>query len=456
MNRRSFVGKSAAGAFFVSVNRSTFASNSRLQIAAIGVGGKGGSDFHQMARHGEIVAACDISRKKLDYALRDFPFAAKFSDYREMISRMGDQIDLLSISTPDHTHAHAAQLAINQGIHLFVQAPLAHNIWEVRELIKGSNQKSLCTQLGLQGSASDEFRQAVDYLRSGSLGKILEVHAWTNRPTWPQSPQYITRPAGQYTLPDDLNWDAFIGPAEDRPYHPIYQPYNWRGWRAFGSGALGDAGIHLLNLPVAGCDLSSPQIVECVLGSAVNAETFPAWGTLKILCSNQQSKDLIPLYWYEGKIGHLNDIEKGNNNLPPLDLFRGRAPSSNGCLILGSRGTLFSTGIYGHMWDVHLGRDWVSSKKLGLLSGNIIPNGRGDSGMKEELIQAIRAGKPEISSASFDHISKLSEITMLGNVALLAGGRFRWDSENCVSDRTDVNSLLVKEYRQGWQVKPFS
>ena len=105
------------------------------------MGGKGGSDFHQMARHGEIVAACDISQKKLDYALRDFPFAAKFSDYREMISQMGDQIDLLSISTPDHTHAHAAQLAINQGIHLFVQAPLAHNIWEVRQLIKGSNQK---------------------------------------------------------------------------------------------------------------------------------------------------------------------------------------------------------------------------------------------------------------------------------------------------------------------------
>jgi hypothetical protein len=456
MKRKSFLSKFAGGAFFISLKSPAFASNSRLQIAAIGVGGKGGSDFHQMARHGQIVAACDISRKKLDYSLRDFPFAEKFSDYREMISQMGDQIDVLSISTPDHTHAHAAQLALNHGIHLFVQSPLAHNIWETKQLVKGCNQSGLCTQLGLQGSASDEYRKAVAYLRSGSLGKVLEVHAWTNRPKWPQSPQYISRPSEHHTLPNGLNWDAFIGPAEDRPYHPVYQPYNWRGWRAFGSGAMGDAGIHLLNLPVMGCDLSSPKIVENVLGSVVCSETFPAWASVKMLCPSTQSNEYIALHWYEGRIGHLNDQVTGKNNLPPLDLFLGRKPSLNGCLIRGSKGTLFSTGIYGQQWEVHLGRDWISSKELGLLSQNIIPNGRGDSGMKEEFIQAIRTGKPEISSARFDHISRLCEITMLGNVALLSGGRFRWDSENCVSDRTDVNSLLVKEYRQGWQVKPFN
>ena len=173
MKRRSFlnvVGNTFPLLYFPSKG---IAANDRLQIAAIGVGGKGGSDLQQIARHGELVAACDISDKKLNYALRKFPQAAKFSDYREMISHMGNKIDVLSISTPDHTHAHAAQLAMSQNIHLFIQTPLAHTVWEIEYLDKMAKQTKVCTQLGLQNWASDEFRMAVEYLQSGAWAEFL-------------------------------------------------------------------------------------------------------------------------------------------------------------------------------------------------------------------------------------------------------------------------------------------
>ena len=159
MRRRSFLGKIGGTFPYICLHPGKLAASQKLRVAAIGVGGKGGSDLQQLARHGDLVAACDISSKKLNYALRDYPFAAKFSDYRKMISHMGDKIDVLGISSPDHTHAHAAQLAMNLGIHLFVQAPLAHTVWEVQQLVRGARKANICTQVGMQGWASDRFRQ---------------------------------------------------------------------------------------------------------------------------------------------------------------------------------------------------------------------------------------------------------------------------------------------------------
>lgn len=450
IKRRSFLGK-VGGVFpLIYLQKKALAANDRLQIAAIGVGGKGGSDMQHLARHGELIAACDISGKKLDYALRNFTEVAKFSDYREMISHMGEKIDVLSISTADHTHAHAAQLALNYGIHLFVQTPLSHTPWEARQIIRGSKSKTICTQLGLQGCASNNFRKAVEYLQSGYFGEILEIHAWTNRPTWPQSPEFIIRPSEKQVIPKNLNWDAFIGPAEERPYNQIYQPYNWRGWRDFGSGALGDAGVHLLSLPVMGCHLSAPKEVKCMLSGPVNDETFPAWGILKFEFLNNNKK--VPLFWYEGKIGHLNGETIGQQNLPSLDLFFGKKPSANGCLIRGTKGTLLSSSLYGTTWEVHLGSSWLKSDILPSLDQELPRNGRGDSGMKEELVQAIRAGNPSLAFANFNNVSELSEITTIGNAALLSGGGFKWDSDLCASDRTDVNNLITKSYRKGWAV----
>ena len=166
--------------------------------------------------------------KKIKLRTREIPSSGKIFRLSRNDIPHGGKIDVLSISTPDHTHAHAAHLAMSQNIHLFIQTPLAHTIWEIGHLDKMANQTRVCTQIGLQNWASDEFRMAVEYLQSGSLGHIEEIHAWTNRPVWPQSPIFSKRPAESQAVPSGLNWDAFIGPAEMRPYHQIYQPYNWR------------------------------------------------------------------------------------------------------------------------------------------------------------------------------------------------------------------------------------
>ena len=186
MRRRFFLGKIGGTFPYICLHPGKLAASQKLRVAAIGVGGKGGSDLQQLARHGDLVAACDISIKKINYALRDYPFAAKFSDYRKMISHMGDKIDVLGISSPDHTHAHAAQLAMNLGIHLFVQAPPAHTVWEVQQLVRGARKANICTQVGMQKFEHlIGFGRALSTCKFGELGEIKEVHVRTNRPIGP-------------------------------------------------------------------------------------------------------------------------------------------------------------------------------------------------------------------------------------------------------------------------------
>jgi predicted dehydrogenase len=282
----------------------------------------------------------------------------------------------------------------------------------------------------------------------------LDVHVWTNRPIWPQSAQYTKRPSEKFSIPNGLNWDAFLGPAEDRSYHPLYQPYNWRGWRSFGTGALGDSGIHLFNLPVLGCGLQKPEKVECLLRGPVNSETYPSWAIVKYEFPGQDKGQTIPMHWYEGKIGHLSNTVTGGKNFPNLELFQGREPSASGCLIRGSKGTLYSPSIYGSKWEVYLENKWMKPHQINSFSGILGRNGRGDSGLKDELVRAIRRGEPKSTLAGFDFGYEITELILLGNIAILAGGGFSWDPELGASNRNDVNNLLTKSYRKGWEVQP--
>lgn len=426
--------------------------NEQLQIAAIGVGGKGGSDFHHLARHGRVVAACDVDQSKLDYALRTYPKTSRFSDYREMLSQFGDQIDVLSISTPDHTHAHAAQLAMKKDIHLFVQAPLAHTVAEARLIKKLAQEKRLCSQLGLQGCSSDTFRDGVEFLQSGMLGKIEEVHIWAGKAQWLQAPDWINRPTGTDPVPTNLNWDCFLGPAPQRPYHKAYQPYKWRGWRDFGTGTLGSYGVHLFNLPFMGCKLKFPQSVECLHRGPVNQETFSSWGTLRFEVYQESTKQLIPVYWYEGRIGHLSKESTGTPNYPPASLFCGRQPATSGSLIRGTEGTFYAPSSFGDYWEVYREKKWHRPEELKFPRGALDRNGRGDSGMKDELIQAIRTQKPDLALAGFEHGSSLTELALLGNAALFLGGKSSYDHQLGRTERKDINQLLTKSYRAGWGI----
>ena len=454
-SRRSFLGTAASSAFAFNFFPSrVFGANNRLQVAGIGVGGKGKSDFDHLAAHGDVVAACDIDSRRLDVALRKHTDAVKFSDYRELINQLGDKIDALTISTPDHTHAPAAMLAMQKGIHVYVQKPLTHTIWEARQLKNLANENGICTQMGNQGTAENGLREGAEYIRAGGLGKVKEIHAWTNRPVWPQAPDITARPSEEEAIPSHVDWESFIGPAPMRPYNSCYAPFKWRGWWDFGTGALGDMACHTTNLAFMGCELTPPSKAESVNTGPINDETYPSWATIDFVFPKTSKRGPIKFHWYEGKVGNDGKDNKGVKNLPPIDLLHGQKPKGSGLLIVGSDAIMYSPNDYGADWLIYQDGKWLSRKEVELPSQTIPRNGRGDAGMKEEWVKAIRENKPEIAVSNFNYASILTESFLLGNVAMRAGGKFNWNSKKLTTNREDANRLVSKAYRNQWSFEP--
>ena len=455
ISRRTFLGSSAASAFSFNFFPSrVFGANERLQVAGIGVGGKGKGDFDGLAMHGDVVAACDIDARRLEVAVRKHTNAAKFSDYREMLSQLGSKIDAITVSTADHTHAPAAMMAMKQGIHVYVQKPLTHTVWEARQLALMARKKKVCTQMGNQGTASDGIREGAEFIQAGGIGRVKEIHAWTNRPVWPQAPMITARPNEKMDVPDYLDWESFIGPAPMRPYHSCYTPFKWRGWLDYGTGALGDMACHTTNLAFLACGLTQPTKVESTNTGPINDETFPSWATVTMQFPKTEKRGAIKFYWYEGRVGNDGKENKGTKNLPPLDFFHGETPKNSGLLLIGTDGILYSPNDYGQDWMVHKGDNWIKKDELEKPTPTLPRNGRGDNGMKEELVKAIRENDPKIAMSNFDYSGNMTEAILLGNVAMLAGGKFKWDAKNLKTNRKDTDKLISKLYRTGWQVDP--
>ncbi|MEC8013301.1 MAG: Gfo/Idh/MocA family oxidoreductase [Verrucomicrobiota bacterium] len=454
-SRRSFLSTAASSAFaFQFLPSRVFGANNRLQVAGIGVGGKGKGDFDGLAMHGDVVAACDIDARRLDVAVRKHENAAKFSDYREMLSQLGDKIDAITVSTADHTHAPAAMMAMKQGIHVYVQKPLTHTVWEARQLALVARQKNVCTQMGNQGTASDGIREGAEFVQSGGIGVVKEIHAWTNRPVWPQAPMITARPTEKMDVPSHLDWNSFIGPAPMRPYHSCYTPFKWRGWLDYGTGALGDMACHTTNLAFMACGLTQPTRVESVNTGPINGETFPSWATVHMDFPKSEKSGAIKFHWYEGKVGNDGKENKGIKNLPPMDYFHGETPKNSGLLLIGSDGILYSPNDYGADWKVFKDGKWHGKDQVEKPTPFLPRNGRGDNGMKEELVKAIRENDPKIAMSNFDYAGNMTEAILLGNVAMLAGGKFKWDAKKLKTSRKDANKLISKVYRTGWEVDP--
>ena len=253
-NRRSFLfGASVAGFGIFAQGRRGWAAgvgpNETLNIACIGVGGKGRGDTAQAANHGRLIALCDVDEKRLDAMAANHKDAKKYVDYRELLHELDSRLDAVVVSTPDHTHAPAAVMAMRMGKHVYCQKPLTHSVWEARLMRETARQKKVCTQMGNQGTADPGFRRGVSSC-AGVIGDVAEVHVWTNRPFkyWKQAPDIIARPKETPPVPSYLHWDLFLGSAPERPYHPIYHPHDWRGWWDFGTGSLGDMACHTANL----------------------------------------------------------------------------------------------------------------------------------------------------------------------------------------------------------------
>jgi len=263
ISRRTLLkGAAAGGAGLIILRDSRLAfgyeANEKLNVAIIGCGGKGRSNMDACAGE-NIVALCDIDDNITADAAKKYTGAKQYADFRRMLDDLEDSIDAVVVSTADHTHAPAAAMAMRMGKHVYCEKPLTHTVYEARVLRDLARKHKVATQMGNQGTASTGMRESVEVLRSGAIGQAYEVHVWSNRPIWPQG---VERPAEKADIPSNIHWDLWLGPAPKRPYHPDYQPFKWRGWLDFGTGALGDMGCHTVNMPFMALELRDPIAIE--------------------------------------------------------------------------------------------------------------------------------------------------------------------------------------------------
>jgi predicted dehydrogenase len=473
------------------------APSDTLNIAGVGVGGMGRSNLTNLASQ-NIVALCDVD---WSYAGRGFdrleqqaaearrrlsqpppagatdarrrgmerqvegmrllaekaPRATRYQDYREMLEKQRD-IDAVMIATPDHTHAVIALAAMALGKHVYVQKPLCWSVEEARALArKAAASPKIVTQMGNQGHSLDDARKAIEYVWAGAIGDVKEVHVWTNRPLafWPQG---IPRPeplkskpdelgwdmkgvmerlaasmVGSYPVPEKLAWDLFLGPAPHVPYHPVYHPFNWRGWVDWGQGALGDMGAHLVDHPFWALDLGLPSTVETV-STPFNKASYPMATTTYYEFPARGEKPPVKLTWYDGGLLPPKPDELGDEKVNP----------GGGVLFVGSKGKL--------MHDTYGSNPRLLPKSLHDSFGTP-PQKLPRIATSHEMNWVDAAKGKTQASCPFDYATKLTEVMLLGIVALRAGTKIHYDGAAMkVTNNAAANEFLRREYRQGWSL----
>jgi predicted dehydrogenase len=426
MKRREFVRNVGASGLALTVVPSVavsglghIAPSDKLNIAGIGIGGKGKVNLENMVGQ-NIVALCDCD---LDYArpvFEAYPGAKIYQDYREMLDRQKD-IDAVVIATPDHTHALPAAAAMELGKHVYLQKPLTHSIWESRYLTELARRTGVVTQMGNEGHSIDPVYEVTEVVQSGCLGTVEEVHVWTNRPIWRQG---MPMPVKSVRVPKTLDWDLFIGPARMREYHPEYHPWIWRGWWDFGTGALGDMGCHLLDVPNFALKLGMPVAFQAS-SSLVNTESAPVSAKVSYKFPARenlpyQALPALELIWYDGGLMPSRPYDL------PLD-----APMDpgGGFMFIGSEATLVSRD-YGWDWKVYKNGAEIRPEtrvKLERIPDHPLGGGRHEM----HFVECCKNGGTPASS--FDYAGPFNEMVVMGNLAVRLQSLQKtllWDSEN--------------------------
>lgn len=455
MNRRSFLRTTTltgvALTSFPFVGR-VLGANDRINIACIGVGGKGDSDSSDAKRcGGNIVAICDVDRGTLAKKAQQFAGAKQYTDYRKLLDEMGKDIDAVTVSTPDHNHGVATIRAMKMGKHAFVQKPLVQNVSEARILRQLAKEKKLATQMGNQGSAENGLRRAVEVINAGVIGKPLELHVWSNRPVWRQA---YDRPAGADPVPASLDWDSWIGPAAMRPYKKdIYHTFQWRGWFDFGTGALGDMACHTVNMPFRALKLGYPTLVEYELGSRAYAETFPKTTRIRFEFPERDGLPPLKFWWYDGNPGDaLKPLRPDPDKVREIIATQGNLPGS-GALIIGEKGKLFSPDDYGAQFYLAMkGEEEFKNGDRHEATKDVPQSIPRSPGHMEEWFKMMKDGTPAYSN--FDIAAYLTEIILLGCIALRVGeGRpMQWDGPNMKSPNLpEAEQFVSRKNRAGWE-----
>lgn len=477
-SRRDFLKKAAAASTLFIVPRHVLggvgyvAPSDQINLAAVGIGGKGTSDLRNAARpkNVRVVGLCDVDTKgtvvkDVLRSQKDFPKATFYADFREMLDKEKD-IDALTISTPDHTHAAAAVYAMERNKHVYVQKPLTHNVREARILTEMARNQKLVTQMGNQGASNPDQLQVQKWVDSGVIGTISEVKVWTNRPVWPQG---VPMPESDANMqPDGLRWDLWLGPAKETAYTPEMHPFNWRGWWQYGTGALGDMGCHIIDVPFRALGLKYPTALECSVGSVYRqmwtAEYLPEGcppSSQVVLNFDRTDKNSSPIEmtWTDG------GIRPSHPDLIPPNDDLGEPGGYNGVMMIGEKG-IITTGVYGMNPKLYLSGQPVQEAPK-------VVSDEPEFGHQRKWIDAIVAGfdSPEHKAltSSFDYAGPLTETVLMGNIAIRSyllrkkqlGGRMDyyarkkllWDGDAMkITNLEAANQFVTREYRSGWKL----
>ncbi|HZH66633.1 MAG TPA: Gfo/Idh/MocA family oxidoreductase [Flavisolibacter sp.] len=463
-SRRAFIKNSslaAAGFFIVPrhvLGRGFIAPSDKLNIAGIGIGGKGESDIEEFAKspYVTIVALCDVDDRQAVKTRQRFPKAAYYKDFREMLDKERKNIDAVSVSTPDHTHAAATLMAMRMGKHVYVQKPLTHDIYEARILTEAAKKYKVVTQMGNQGSSGDGVRKMQEWYAAGLIGDATDIYCWTNRPIWPQG---FGKPVTKNEVPKELDWKLWLGPNEWEEYHKEFVPFNWRGYHSFGTGALGDMGCHIIDPAFKTVGLGYPSEVECSVvnlyekmwDASYHPDSFPAASTLKLKFPGKGGKPDVKLRWMDGGIMPERPEELGPDE--PMGDWGG------GVIITGTKGKIMCSTYGSNPTLLPLSRMKEVAVKQTLAR---VPEGH--------YIQWVNAciagyGKKELSS-SFDYAGPLTETILMGNLALQAWNikgekgaftgrkKLMWDAKTMkFTNYDEANQFVKRTYKNGYSLE---
>jgi hypothetical protein len=477
--------------------------NEKLNFAAIGSGGQGASNLGAAAPTENIVALCDVDDRRAGPSFERYPNATRFRDFRQMLDKEAKNIDAVIVATPDHMHATAAVWCMERNKHVYVQKPLVRTIWEARQLREAAAKYGVATQMGNQGYSNEGTRQCAEIVWSGEIGSVTEVHAWSDRPLWPQGLTEIPPPD---PVPSTLDWDLWLGGAEKRPFTAggktepdkwggfFYQPFNWRGFYDFGCGALGDMACHILGAPNMALHLSKRKIVgvECVKKEGVSPFMFPKMSVIRYDFAPYGDMPALKIFWYDGLKesptipgvpegewigdppflmgaggpggGRGQGRGPGGPGMRPADdefhspgrVFNQqqfeamkaaskdqlRFPTPDGSLFIGDKGML-TTGTYGdvtRLIPVEKMKDYKMPPPLLTRS----------PGHMRDFIRACKGGDPACSN--FDVAAPFVEWMLLGVIALRHEGKLEYDPEKMrITNNADANKLLKPVFRKGWE-----
>ncbi len=405
------------------------APSDRLNFAAVGIGGMGHADLTNFAKEGQnIVSLCDVDYKYAERTFKEYPKATRYKDFRIMLEKEAKNIDAVIVATPDFMHAPISLMAMRMGKHVYCEKPLTHTVAEAFEMARVAREMKVATQMGNAGQAGEGWRVLKEYFMAGAIGRVREVHQWSDRPrgggVWPQA---IARPTATMPVPKGLDWQLWLGVAPDRPYHFVYHPFRWRGWLDFGTGALGDMGCHAFHPIFKALDLAHPISVEAS-STEWHEETFPLVSVVKYqFPARGPEQPPLTLTWYDGMI----------RPTMPMELEPDRKVEYNDTLYVGDSGKMLSNRI------IPEERHKEFPKPAEVLPRSI--------GHHKEFIAACKGGDP--AGANFEFAALVTEVVLLGNIALRMQKKLEWDGEQRrFTNLPEANAFLTKTYRPGYQV----